>query len=212
MADEDDILGNEDPIPLPDDDASPASKPEPKKIKKVINKKKLKRITEDMNRRGIIYISRIPPHMKPMKLKHLLSQYGEVERVYCAPEDSRLRMQRKREKGSNTGKNFTEGWVEFLDKNQARDVAERLNGNPIGGRKRNAFYYDLWCMKYLKGFKWDHLTEEVNYQKAVREQKLVVEIANAKRERDFYLQKVDQAKANAAINDRRAAKAKKEDK
>lgn len=46
--------------------------------------------------------SRIPPHMKPMKLKQLLSAHGDTLRVYCAPEDPRARKLRKR-KGGNTG-------------------------------------------------------------------------------------------------------------
>lgn len=41
--------------------------------------------------------------------------------------------------------------------------------------------------RYLPKFKWDALTEEINYQRAVREQRLVAEISAAKRERDFYL-------------------------
>lgn len=43
------------------------------------------------------------------------------------------------------------------------------------------------CRRYLPKFKWDTLTEEINYQRAVREQRLVAEISAAKRERDFYL-------------------------
>ena len=35
---------------------------------------------------GIIYLSRIPPFMKPHRVKHLLSQYGSVGRVYLKPE------------------------------------------------------------------------------------------------------------------------------
>ena len=35
---------------------------------------------------GIIYLSRIPPFMKPHKVKHLLSRYGSVGRVYLKPE------------------------------------------------------------------------------------------------------------------------------
>lgn len=35
--------------------------------------------------------------------------------------------------------------------------------------------------------RWDQLTEEINYQRAVREQRLIAEISSAKRERDFYL-------------------------
>jgi hypothetical protein len=43
-----------------------------------------------------------------------------------------------------------------------------LNGNPIGGKRRGSHYSDLWCMKYLPKFKWDNLTEEIEYQKALR--------------------------------------------
>ncbi len=45
---------------------------------------------------------RIPPHMKPMKLKQMLSAYGETLRVYCTPEDPTARRLRK-QKGGNTG-------------------------------------------------------------------------------------------------------------
>ncbi len=39
---------------------------------------------------GVIYISRIPPFMKPHKLKHLLSPYGSIGRLYLKPEGKRL--------------------------------------------------------------------------------------------------------------------------
>ncbi len=41
------------------------------------------------------------------------------------------------------------------------------------------------------------------YQKAVREQRLAAEISAAKRERDFYLSRVDKAKAVAAQQERK---------
>lgn len=66
--------------------------------------------------------------------------------------------------GKNTGKNFSEGWVEFEDKKVAKQVAAMLNNNPMGGNRRSAYHYDLWCMKYLSKFKWDHLTEEIGEQ------------------------------------------------
>lgn len=36
-----------------------------------------------------------------------------------------------------------------------------LNSNPMGGKRRSAHHDDLWCLKYLPKFKWDHLTEEM---------------------------------------------------
>ena len=77
--------------------------------------------------------------------------------------DASARKRRKRQ-GKNSGKNFTEGWVEFNDKRVAKRVAEMLNGHPMGGKHRSAYHYDLWCLKYLSKFKWDHLTEEIGVQ------------------------------------------------
>lgn len=70
------------------------------------------------------------------------------------------------------------------------------------GRKKSQFYYDLWNIKYLSKFKWDHLTEEIAYKNATREQKLAMELSAAKKERDFYLAKVDQSRALSSIDER----------
>lgn len=166
--------------------------------KQVLRVKSLKRLHNDRARRGVVYISRIPPHMKPAKIKQLLSQHTEITKVYCAQEDPSNRRKRKRV-GGNTGKQFIEGWVEFANKREAKRVVELLNGQPIGGRRRSAFHFDLWCLKYLSGFKWDNLTEEIAYEKMVKEQRMAAEISAAKRERDFYLSRVDRAKALQAI-------------
>lgn len=167
-----------------------------------LSARKLEKLRQKDVRRGVVYISRIPPHLKPQKLRQMLEQYAEIGRVYLAPEDPALRKKRKQH-GGNSGKNFTEGWVEFEDKVKAKEVVAMLNGQQMGGKRRSAYFYDLWCMKYLPKFKWDHLTEEVNYQKAVREQRLAAEISAAKRERDFYLSRVDKAKAVTAMLERK---------
>jgi ESF2/ABP1 family protein len=125
-----------------------------------------------------------------------------VDRIYLTPEDPGVRLRRKAF-GGNTGKNFTEGWVEFLDKKKARSTAELLNGTQIGGKRRSSHYSDLWMIKYLPKFKWDNLLEELEFQKAIREQKMRLELAVAKKERDFYLQKVEQSKQIEAMVARR---------
>ena len=38
------------------------------------------------DKRGVCYLSRIPPRMDPLKLRQILSQYGELERIYLTPE------------------------------------------------------------------------------------------------------------------------------
>ena len=63
---------------------------------------------------------------KPLKMRHMLAAYGEIGRLYLAPEDSAARRKRKKA-GGNTGKNFTEGWVEFEDKGVAKYVRNLLS-------------------------------------------------------------------------------------
>lgn len=42
--------------------------------------------TERQKTPGIIYLSRIPPYMRPLKIRHLFSQHGSVGRVYLQLE------------------------------------------------------------------------------------------------------------------------------
>lgn len=49
-------------------------------------KKKLLKEAEKTNKKGVCYLSRIPPKMDPLKLRQLLSPYGEIKRIYLAPE------------------------------------------------------------------------------------------------------------------------------
>ncbi|CAI5511590.1 unnamed protein product [Closterium sp. Naga37s-1] len=153
---------------------------------------------------GVCYLSRIPPRMKPLKLRHLLSPYAEILRIYLTPEDPAAR-QRRRAAGGSRNKNFTEGWVEFARKRDAKRVAALLNGQPMGGKNRSHHRFDLWTIKYLKRFKWDNLSEEMAYRRAVREQKLEAEMRVAGKERDAYVTRVQQSK----VLQRRSAKAAK---
>ena len=180
------------------DDAA-AARAKRRKAKREVLAERAKR---KQAKRGVVYLGAIPPRMKPTKLRQLLTPFGALDRVYLTPEDPSARIKRKKY-GGNTGKNFTEGWVEFLDKKKARRCAEMLNGTQIGGKRRNAHYSDLWMLKYLPKFKWDNLLEEIEYQKAIREQKMQLELAAAKKERDFYLQKVEQSKQIEAMVRRR---------
>ena len=163
----------------------------------------LRRAREDRKRRGVVFLASIPPFMKPMKLRQLLNEFGETDRMYLAPEDPAARAKRKKS-GGNTGKKFVEGWVEFKEKKRAKRAAAMLHGREVGGKRRSKHYYDLWNVKYLPKFTWDTLTEEMEYQKALREKKLRLEMDVAKKERDFYLARMDQAKALEAMKERRA--------
>lgn len=49
-------------------------------------KKRLLKEAEKAEKRGVCYLSRIPPKMDPLKLRQILSAYGEIQRVYLVPE------------------------------------------------------------------------------------------------------------------------------
>ena len=75
-----------------------------------------------------------------------------VERIYLEKEKEQTKKDRVKSGGNRKDK-YTEGWVEFTDKKQAKDCAAILNCQQIGGKKRhNLFYDDIWNIKYLSGF------------------------------------------------------------
>lgn len=130
-------------------------------------------------------------------------------RIYLAPESADARAGRVRA-GGNKKKSFTEGWVEFENKRRAKRIASTLNNTAMGGQpgSNRAFYaHDLWNIKYLHKFKWAHLTEKMAYEKRVRRDKMVAASSAAKKESNFYLKQVEQAKAIGAMEERKRKRA-----
>ncbi|KAL6143213.1 PREDICTED: activator of basal transcription 1 [Fragaria vesca subsp. vesca] len=157
---------------------------------------------------GVCYLGRIPPRMDHKVVRHLLSPYGELDKIYLVPRNPSAPAKNRDRPGKYQTESFSEGWVEFKDKRVAKRVASMLNGEKIGGKKRSAFYYDLWNIKYLSKFKWDDLTGEIAYKNAEREQKLAMEISAAKKEQEFYLSKVESSRKLSAIEERMKKKRK----
>ncbi|TEB29483.1 hypothetical protein FA13DRAFT_1632099 [Coprinellus micaceus] len=163
------------------------------KIVKPLTKEELAAFKAAQDRAGVIYISRIPPGMQPPKVRHLMSQHGEVGRVYLQQEDAKRAYLRK--KYTSTKKaHYTEGWVEFKNKKVARSVAEMLNAQPIGGKKGSRWRDDIWTMKYLPKFKWNMLTEQVAHEAAMQSAKMRVELSQSRQEQSEYLRNVELAK------------------
>ncbi|ESO04560.1 hypothetical protein HELRODRAFT_125522, partial [Helobdella robusta] len=130
---------------------------------------------------GVIYLSRVPTCMNVKQVCEMLSQYGAIGRVFLKPDV----------KYNKKNRVFEEGWIEFERKKVAKLVAFTLNNKPIGGKRRSPWFHELWNLKYLKGFKWTHLNEKLTYERAVRKQKLKLEISKAKKETDKFAAKVE---------------------
>lgn len=57
--------------------------------KRVLSAKRLEKLQLRAEKKGVVYLSLIPPFMKPVKLRHLLEQHGDVLRIYLAAEGAR---------------------------------------------------------------------------------------------------------------------------
>lgn len=58
----------------------------PSKVVKPLTTEELSAFKAAQEKTGVIYISRIPPGMRPTKVRHLMSAHGEIGRVYLQPE------------------------------------------------------------------------------------------------------------------------------
>ncbi|CAL1701523.1 unnamed protein product [Somion occarium] len=174
------------------------------KVVKPLNPEDLAAYKAAQEKTGVVYISRIPPGMRPTKVRHLMSAYGEIGRVYLQPEDPKRAFLRK--KYTSTKKvHFTEGWVEFKNKKVARSVAEMLNAQSIGGKKGTRWRDDVWTMKYLPKFKWHMLTEQIAHEAAIHAARLRVELSQSRKEQQEYLKNVELAR----VLDKRAERKRK---
>nr|CAI5853606.1 unnamed protein product [Callosobruchus analis] len=148
-------------------------------------------------KRGIIYLSVIPPYMNVTKIREYFSEFGKVGRVYLQL------MEKNKDKPSKrrmVAKKFTEGWVEFERKSVAKRVARLLNNVQVDSRKKSKQYDCIWNIKYLSNFKWTHLHERLAYEKAARRQKIRVEVQLAKKKSDFFNANLDKKKQKQCVN------------
>ncbi|KAM4056886.1 pre-rRNA-processing protein ESF2 [Hirsutella rhossiliensis] len=173
-------------------------------ITRPLTKKNLVASEKAIKKSGVVFLSRIPPFMKPAKLRSLLEPYGTINRIFLAPEDPVAHTRRVRA-GGNKKRLYTEGWVEFVRKRDAKAVCELLNAHIIGGKKGNYYHDDIWNLLYLKGFKWHHLTEQIASENAERTSRMRAEISKATKENKEFVRNVERAK----MLDGMQAKAKK---
>ncbi|EGR51926.1 uncharacterized protein TRIREDRAFT_103599 [Trichoderma reesei QM6a] len=177
-------------------------------VARPLTKKNLVATDEAIRKSGVVYISRVPPFMKPNKLRSLLSPYGAINRIFLAPEDPIARARRVKG-GGNKKKTFTEGWVEFVKKKDAKAVCELLNARPIGGKKGSYYHDDIWNLLYLKGFKWHNLTEQIAAEDAERSSRMRAEISKTTRENKLFVRNVEKAKMLNGIEAKAKAKKRK---
>jgi ESF2/ABP1 family protein len=95
----------------------------------IFRKESLK-FKDEVKKKGVIYMSRVPPFMKPNRVRAIfeqvlllyvillqmslyIDQYGEISKLFLAEEDT-LKRKRRRISGGNGSKQFTEGDMTYF--------------------------------------------------------------------------------------------------
>ena len=179
------------------------------KMKK-LTPEQLEKAQKRIKRSGVVYLSSMPPYMKPTKLRQIMERFGDVGRIFLKPEDTKSHKSRVKS-GGNKKRKFDEGWCEFKSKKAAKLAAETLNGNIIGGKKRGFYHDDILNVKYLRGFKWGDLTRALNREKEVRESKMEAELARERRMNKAFIENVETSKKFNNIRRQRSKKRQREE-
>ncbi|KAH9825538.1 pre-rrna-processing protein esf2 [Teratosphaeria destructans] len=184
-----------------DEDVDDAKLPEQDMPKKNKAPKSVAAAEKAAKKSGVLYISRVPPFMKPQTLRHYLQSHAPkhgLGRIFLTPEDPTQRTSRLKQ-GGNKKKSYTDGWVEFVSKKEAKAAAGFLNGEIMGGKKGSFYYDDIWSVRYLRGFKWRDLTDQIANENAEREARMREEIRRTRKENKAFLEDVERGKMLAGI-------------
>lgn len=152
---------------------------------------------------GVIYLSSLPPYLRPSALRNLLSQRGfePIIRLFLTPASKAKSTSKK-----NSRQLYTEGWIEFASKKTARRCAEALNASPVGGKKGGFYHDDVWNMKYLKGMGWAELMSGVREERREEEGRRDEERRTIARETKGFLEGVEEGKRQDGMKRKRAGK------
>ena len=133
-------------------------------------------------------------------------EFSSNQNVVFGLSEAETRRKERAASGGSGQRKYEEGWIEFIDKNLAKFVAVTFNGQKIGGKKSDPNYDDLWNIRYLSGFKWDHLVQLGVEEKIARKKKLTKKVMDAKSDHDDYLSRSDKAQQVKALLKKKAAK------
>ena len=172
---------------------------------KAQDKKHTKHKKNKKGKTGVIYLSSLPPYLKPSALKSILESQGfkPITRVFLTPETPTNSGPRRR---SNKRKTYTDGWIEFASKKTAKICAETLNASIIGGKKGGWYHDDVWNMKYLRGFKWMDLMEQVQRERAERDATRRIEDSRARKEDKLFVSGVEKGRVLDGMQRKRESK------
>ena len=176
-------------------------KPNPSTTKRTL----AARASKSSHKAGVVYLSRIPPFMRPSTVKSLLSTHGLISKIFLTPEPPSNYLRRKKA-GGNKKHSFIDGWVEFDRKKHAKQCVDAINGQIVGGKKGGWYRDDVWNARYLRGFSWSDLMQSVRAEEREREERVRVGTKRATRERGEFLKNLERSKVEETRKEKRRRK------
>lgn len=157
---------------------------------------------------GVIYLSSLPPYLRPSALRNLLTQrgFGPITRLFLAPAAKPTRGPKLKSTPTTPSKRqlYSEGWIEFASQSTAKVCAETLNAAPVGGKKGGFYRDDVWNMKYLRGMSWDELMAGVREERREEEGRRDEERLVLARETKRFVESVERGRKMKGIEGSRA--------
>ncbi|EXJ55329.1 hypothetical protein A1O7_08256 [Cladophialophora yegresii CBS 114405] len=185
----------------------PQSEPFPVQEEKT-KKKKVKDKDKKKPTPGVVYLSSLPPYLKPSALRNLLDQRGfsPIARIFLSPASKSNKSHSAG--GKNSRQLYTEGWIEFASKKTAKRCAETLNASTVGGKKGGYYRDDVWNMKYLRGMRWEELMAGVREEKREMEGRRDEERRTIARETRMFVEGVEEGRRREGMKRKREQKRK----
>jgi ESF2/ABP1 family protein len=206
--------GDRDSISAADHQLLIPSQGEHSRNQKEETQKKEKKKVKDRDKKkptpGVVYLSSLPPYLKPSALRNLLDQRGfsPISRVFLSPASKSNKSHSSG--GKNSRQLYTEGWIEFASKKMAKRCAETLNASNVGGKKGGYYRDDVWNMKYLRGMRWEELMAGVREEKREMEGRRDEERRTIARETKMFVEGVEEGRRREGMKRKRAQKEKKD--
>lgn len=172
-------------------------------------KKSAEKAASKTRKSGVVYLSSLPPYLKPSSLKSLLIArgFGPINRVFLTPSThGSSTTAAKNAPKSNKRRQYADGWIEFESKKTAKICAETLNAQIVGGKKGGWYHDDIWNMRYLRNFKWDDLMEQMQRERSEREARGRIEDARAARENRSFVEGLERGRVVEGIQKTRKEK------
>ncbi|MCJ1454818.1 RNA-binding ATPase activator esf2 [Mycoblastus sanguinarius] len=160
---------------------------------------------------GVVYLSRIPPFMRPTTVRTHLSTHGPITKMFLTPEPPSHYTARRRA-GGNRKHSFIDGWVEFARKKDAKVCVDAINGQLVGGKKGGWYRDDVWNARYLRGFGWGDLMAGVRQEEREREERVRVRLGREGRERGEFLRNLERSKVEETRREKKLKKRQKVEK